>query len=469
MDQIVHQVLRSRNPGFSGEMKPVAMALGLAFGLGVGVAPAASAATLTVLNNADSGAGSLRATIAGAASGDTIVFGSVTGTIPLATELTINVDVTISGPGASSLTLAPSSTNRAIHFGQNHTTAISGVTFQGNGTATAKGAGIYHYAGTLTISNCVFNGNVTTGNGGAIWNYGGTLNIHSSTFTGNHAVNGGAIFLYGNTNSATIQQSTFSGNVATGKGGAIFLYYSGGITISDSTISGNQATGGGGGAIYFYKAGNSTITNSTISGNTAGGRGGGAIVLYKSVLAVNNSTVTGNSTTNAGGAFYLSDGGNLTSPHLILTSSIVANNSSEVGPNDLARANGTIDATNSLILNPAGNINGMNTANIIGVNPMLGPLLNNGGPTMTHALLAGSPAINAGSNPLALAFDQRGTPFVRSSGVTDIGAYEVQGAPPPPPVANVPVPTLSQWGLALLGAMMAGLAMLTGFGKRRRR
>ena len=113
-------------------------------------------------------------------------------------------------------------------------------------------------------------------------------------------------------------------------------------------------------------------------------------------------------------------------------------------------------------------ITGTNVANITGANPLLGPLANNGGPTLTHALLAGSPAINAGINPLALAFDQRGTGFARSSGVTDIGAFEVQGAPPPPPATNVPVPTLSQWSLALLSAMMAAWAMLTGFGKRRR-
>jgi len=565
---------RSRVPGFAGDMKPVSMALGLAFGLGIGTVPMASAATLTVLNNADTGAGSLRATIAAAAAGDTIVFGSVTGTISLATQLTVASNVTISGPGAGNLTLAPSSTDRALYVQDNYSVSISGVTFQGNGTTTVKGAAIYHYGGMLTIANCVFTGNVSTADGGAIWNYGGTLNIQSSTFTGNHAVNGGAIYIHGTTNATTIQNSTFSGNVASGKGGAIYLYYSGGMTISDSTISGNQASSGG--AIYFYTAGNSTITNSTISGNTASGDGG-AIVLYRSILAVNNSTISGNTAGTAGGGFYLTDAGNLASPRLILTSSIVANNTAEVGANDLARANGTIDATSSLIRTPAGNINGINSANIVGVDPMLGPLANNGGPTKTQALLPGSPAIDMGINPLVLAFDQRGTGFARSVGVTDIGAFEVQAPPPPaptvtvnqggsqpdptstspivftvvfsqpvtgfdatdpilsgtagattmvvsgsganyaisvsgmttsgtvivtipagaavnassvpsvaststdntvtfalpppppPPAASIPVPTLSQWGVAILSALMAGWAMLTGFGKRRRK
>jgi parallel beta-helix repeat protein/predicted outer membrane repeat protein len=507
MDQIVHPLPRSRNPGFSGEMKPVAMALGLAFG--VGAVPGASAAIITVNNLSGTSvvgqctlrdallAAQTNAVVQGCAAGaiagtDTINF-SVTGTISLATDLTVDSNVTINGPGAASLTLAPSSTNRAMTVKSNVTSAISGVTFQGNGTTLVDGAALYHYGGTLTIQNCVFSGNKTTtkggaifnytgtvivqsstftGNqankGGAIFNYGGNLTVQTSTLTGNQATKGGAVFLYKHSNSATIQQSTFSGNTATISGGAIYLYYSGGITISDSTISGNHATAGSGGAIYFYKAANSTITNSTISGNTAG-KSGGAILLYKSILAVNNSTISGNTAVLAGGGFYLTDGGNLASPRLILTSSIVANNTAEVGANDLARSNGTIDATNSLIQNPAGSINGINTANITGVNPMLAPLTNNGGPTQTMALLAGSPAIDKGSNPLALAFDQRGTPFVRSSGVTDIGAFEIQGAPPPPPVANVPVPTLSQWGLALLSAMMAGWAMLTGFRKRRRR
>jgi hypothetical protein len=101
---------------------------------------------------------------------------------------------------------------------------------------------------------------------------------------------------------------------------------------------------------------------------------------------------------------------------------------------------------------------------------VLGLLANNGGPTLTHALLVGSPAINTGSNPNALAFDQRGTPFVRTFGAqTDIGAFELQAAaPPPPPVTALDIPTLSQWGTVILSGLLGVWAAITGFGRRRR-
>jgi parallel beta-helix repeat protein len=458
----VAQCPRSRVQSFAGQIKPVALAVGLAFGLAVGTMPDASAATLTVLNNNDTGAGSLRATVAAAAAGDTIVFGAVTGTIPLANQIDIGTSLTISGPGAANLTIAPSGTNRALNIaGASPIVTISGVTFQGNGTSTVNGAAIYHYAGLLVIQNSVFSGNVSTSKGGAIFNYGGPLTILSSTFTGNQASTGGAIFMY--SGALAIQSSTFSGNVATGNGGAIYLYHSGALTITDSTLSGNQAAGNGG-ALNFYSAGASTITNSTISGNSSTGSGG-AIFLYDQSLTVNNSTITGNSATARGGAFYLAT--ETATNTLTLNSTIVANSIDVTGTRDIA-GSGTVNATRSLIFNPAGSINGTNVANITNQNPLLGPLANNGGPTLTHALLGGSPAINAGSNTLALPFDQRGTPFLRSSGLTDIGSFEVQGAPPPPS-AIVPVPTLSQWGLVILSGLMAGWAMLTGFGRRRRR
>jgi parallel beta-helix repeat protein/predicted outer membrane repeat protein len=470
MVQIVQQP-RMRVQGFAGEIKPVAMALGLAFGLGVGIAPAASAATITVNNLSGTsvvGQCTLRdavvaartdAAVQGCAAGsgaDTIAF-SVTGTISLATEIVVDSDVTISGPGAANLTIAPSGTNRAFYINDyNPTVTISGVTFQGNGTSNVYGAALYNYAGALTIQDCVFSGNVTTNDGGAISNA-GTLTIRSSTFTGNRAARGGAIFMYNGT--LNVQASTFSGNVATGEGGAIYLYASGAMTMSDSTLTGNQAVDGG--AIHFYSAAASTITNSTISGNTA--QRGGGVYLYDQSLTINNSTLTGNTASSSGGGIYLYGS------TVNLVSTIVANNVGGGSPDIGVGETGTVNATNSLIRSTSGFSFSTNLNNITGQDPLLGPLANNGGPTLTHALLPGSPAIGTGSNPLNLVFDQRRSPFARSSGVTDIGAFEVQGAGPPPPVASTPVPTLSQWGLALLSAMMAGWAMLTGFGRQRRK
>ncbi len=372
--------------------------------------------------------------VAGTAGADTINF-SVSGTITQVNTLVVSSSMTIAGGGQ--ITLAPTGTDRIMYLDDTPPpqVTLSGLTFQGNGSSTQNGAAIYHYGGALTIQNSVFTGNSTTGRGGAVYNYGGSVTIQNSTFSGNHANND--------------------------RGGAIFLY-SGTLTMSDSTMTGNTAANGG--AIYFYNVNNSFITNSTLSGNSAASKGG-ALFMYSTNVTLSNSTLSGNSSGGDGPAVYLY--GSL----LTLNSTIVANST------DLASApkgdiwdetGGTVDSTNSLIGNTAGFVFNVDVNNIKNVNPMLGPLASNGGPTQTMALLAGSPAIDKGSNPLALAFDQRGAGFPRVTGTqTDIGAFEGVGAAPPIPVVTA-VPTLSQWALAILGVLMAGWAMLTGFGGRRR-
>ncbi len=441
---------RSPMPAGMGELKPIAVAISLALGLGAGVAHEANAATITV-NNLGGGsvagqctfsdavqAANTDAAVQGCAAGagaDTILF-SVAGTITLASTVSIDESVTISGGGT--ITLAPTGTNRIMYLDDTPPASVtlSGLTFAGNGTSTANGAAIFHYGGALTIQNCVFTGNATTGRGGAIFNYGGSVDIQSSTLSGNHA---------------------------NSRGGAIFMY-SGALTMSDSTLTGNTAQIGG--AIYFYNSSNATITNSTLSGNRATVIGG-AISMYSTNVTLSNSTLSGNASGGDGPAVYLY------ASLLTLNSTIVANSTDLGGApkGDIWDASGgTVDSTNSLIGNTAGFVFNVDVNNIKNVNPLLGPLANNGGPTQTMALLAGSPAIDAGANPLALAFDQRGAGFPRVIGAqTDIGAFEGVGAgPPPPPLGATPVPTLSQWGVALLSVLMAGWAMLTGFGGRRR-
>jgi predicted outer membrane repeat protein len=521
-----------------GELRPLAAALTLGFGLSL--SPTTYAANFTVSNLNDSGAGSLRDAItqANAAPGaDTITF-TVTGTIPLLTEIDIADDVTITGPGAASLTISPTGFDRVFYIDDNNpTVTISGVTIQRTtGTSTDNGGAIFNYAGTLTIQNSVISGNATTGRGGAIFNYGGTVNIVNTSMTGNDSVTrGGAIYNYhGDLN---VTNSTLSGNTAN-SGGAIYLYR-GNVSIVSSTLSGNQthAGTGSGGALYA-RNGYLSVQNSTFSGNTAAYDGGGISSAY-ALVTISNSTFTGNAaTTGVGGAVALYN------TTLTLVSTILANSTeSGGGTGDIgaftlyyyngdlttgvkkpghhhmnaahhkatitnvhragktkaaqglkapkvhakahiakphvsakARTSGrphtsssTVNATNSLIENDGGFINGTNLNNILGQDPALGPLANNGGPTRTHALLAGSPAIDKGSNPNALAFDQRGTPFVRTSGTqTDIGAFEVQGAAPPPPGTPLDIPTLSQWGTVMLSGLLGVWAAITGFGRRRR-
>jgi len=482
-----------------GELRPLAAALTLGFGLSL--APTTYAATFTVTNLNDSGAGSLRdaVTQANAAIGpDTIDF-TVTGTIPLATQIVIGDDLTISGPGAASLTVSPTGTDRVFYINDaNPTVTISGITIQRtSGGTIGKGGAIYNYAGNLTIQNSVISGNQSSDKGGAIYNYGGTVNIVNSTLSGNSAANkGGAIYNYGGT--VNITNSTLSGNTAAAGGG--IYNYNGTVSIVSSTLSGNQATSFSGGGLYA-RNGTVTIQNSTFSGNSAAGYGGGVFSEYAPVT-ITNSTFSGNTggatalynatltlistilaNSNTSDIIFVTETGGVSSkhrerhlahpPHKAPTKTI--NRGGKTKPAHVPHTSSiphtsasTVNATNSLIENDGGSLNGTNVNNILGQDPVLGPLANNGGPTQTHALLAGSPAIDKGSNPNALAFDQRGNPFVRTSGAqTDIGAFEVQGAAPPPPLPTN-VPTLSQWGTVILSGLLGVWAAITGFGRRRR-
>ena len=467
----VVQSTRSRSP--FGELKPLTVALAL--GLGLSHAPTTSAATFTVTNLNDGGAGSLRAAIVaanGAAGADVVDFQlGLTGTITLTTgEIAITDDVTITGPGASSMTITKSgAAGRMLDINVGTpTVTISGLTFQGGDPASAGGA-IAKADGSLTIQSSVFTNNQTTGTfagGGALYSASGNLTIQNSVFSGNTGAGGGALYHSNSAGTLLVQNSTFSGNTASRAGGALYAT-SGNVTIQSSTFSGNTA-GRAGGALYSRD--NLVIQNSTFSGNSAAGDGGAIFLYGGSTATISNSTITGNSTaTGEGGAIILYN------DTLNLASTIVANNTDRNGANEFFDlGNSTVNATNSLIQVTTGFTFGTNTANIIGQDPLLGPLANNGGPTQTHALLSGSPAIDTGSNPLALSFDQRGTGFARTVGAqTDIGAFEVQAGgppppPPPPPPAQIPVPTLSQWGTVALSALLGAWALVTGFGRRRR-
>jgi hypothetical protein len=208
------------------------------------------------------------------------------------------------------------------------------------------------------------------------------------------------------------------------------------VTINNSTISGNSAVnpGSGGGGILNEGANGYamlTITDSTISGNSATTDGGGGIYNDGSssgsaTLTINNSTLSGNSVETGGfggGIFNYGVSGIAT---LSLEDTIL--NAGGSGAN-IANSSGTVTSLGynlssddaSTYLNQTGDQNS--------TNPMLAPLADNGGPTFTHALLPGSPAINAGDpnfTPPPL-FDQRGPGFSRVvNGRIDIGAFEVQ-------------------------------------------
>ena len=230
--------------------------------------------------------------------------------------------------------------------------------------------------------------------------------------------------------------STLSGNLAN-RGGGIGARFGSSVMITSSTLSGNAADGyfGAGGGIFADFGSALTVTSSTLSGNSAN-RGGGILTGgFGGPLTVTSSTLSGNSAKFSGGIYA---GGQLQLAHSILAGNL--------GGGDLSSSVSTPAVTHSLIGDGEGS--GLAEAplgssddngNLIGgpengvIDPRLGPLADNGGPTWTHALLPNSPAIDMG-DPGALAgegeiplFDQRGRPFARVvGGRIDMGAVEYQ-------------------------------------------
>ncbi len=344
----------------------------------------AMAATITVTNTDDSGAGSLREAITNAAPGDTINF-SVTGTITLTSgQLLISKDLTISGPGADSLAISGNNASRVFKISLSKTVTISGVTIQNGNIPTGQqgGGGISNW-GTLTLNNVVVKNNTVNGTdssdvGGGIKNGGmgpAMLTINNSTVTGNTADRGGGIFNAGSTT----------------------------LSLSNSTISDNTAVDGGGMEIY----GTAALTNVTISGNTATGICGG--ILNEVIASLTNVTISGN--TGHPGGIRNDAGGSIT-----LSNTIVANSISG------ANCAGAV-TSNSYNLSSDNTCSFHGTGDLNNTDPLLGPLQDNGGPTFTHALLAGSPAIDAADPANFPPTDQRGV--TRPQGIgPDIGAYE---------------------------------------------
>ena len=283
--------------------------------------------------------------------------------------------------------------------------------------------------GDLTLSDLTVTGGTegTGGGGGIRFDSNGTVALTDSTVSGNSGLDGGGI--YADLGTVTLTDSTISGNTSGSRGGGINTF-AGSVSLTNSTVSGNTSDFRGGGIYTFL--GSVSVTNSTISGNTSGDAGGG-INTFDGSVSVTNSTISGNTSDSFGGR----GGGIYTTGSVSLNNSIVAGNES-ASDNDIF---GSVFGANNLVGDGTGIISGLTNGtngNQIGtsadpIDPLLGPLADNGGPTQTHALLPGSPAINAG-DPAAVAgaggvaeFDQRG--FPRVVGTIDIGSVELQAIP----------------------------------------
>jgi predicted outer membrane repeat protein len=411
--------------------------------------------------------------------GITLVLGQIN--ITDALVIAGNGAVTILGAGTRLFNISISST--VIH--DVRISALTLLNGNATGSGTQNGGGINSNNADLTLTAVTLVNCQADDNGGAIYfspSAADELTIRSCTIANSHAINGagGGIFASG---TVTISDSTFSANTAGTVGGAIHCADTrdslslsrctltantadegGGIyvnapvktvnandqavlgpsgfelSILDSTLSGNHATAGRGGGLWFGAipdAGQpALIRNSTLSGNSASSNGGaialtGALnVATAGTVEIDNSTLTANSAASTGGAIH-----GIQVMTVALESTIVSGNSAAANP-DIATP--SVEAKTSAI----GNSSGFTFVDLggnlpFGTNLKLGALQNNGGPTQTHALLVGSPAIDAGSNPDNLANDQRGSGFARVSQKTaDIGAVESNF---PPTVLGVQV------------------------------
>ena len=332
----------------------------------------------------------------------------------------------------------------AIFAGNDAKLVMDNCVITGN-TAFGFGGGIrLGYDSIGQFRNSVISNNQSNGNGGGVFSASGsTLSIERSTIAGNTAFptkgesNGGGLFA-GSNNSLNIEDSTFSSNSASGAGGGIFIDSSGqgtnfGFTINNSTISGN-VSGFSGGGIY-------------ISENITPARPAGDGYSFPNPTDILHTTITGNvapdKDENEGDqrvaqSSFGFGGGVATGIEVNVVNSIIAGNFAGANPDVHTFDNGNFEVSFSLIQNVGTASIDDNGGNIFGQDPVLGPLTNNGGTTQTHALLAGSPAINSGdpsfqNPPNAPVTDQRGTNFARVVfGTTDMGAFEVQESGPAP-------------------------------------
>ncbi len=358
-------------------------------------------AEIVVTSTADSGPGSLRQALADVCRGGVVRFDPALAgqTITVGGELTVERDLTIDGADAPGLALSGGDAQRVLVVNAGAAATVRDLTIRDGYGFQLGGAMIVN--GQLTLERVLVEGSFTNGDL-QFWQGGGGIYV-------------------GDGGSLRLRDSTVRGNATEGSdGGGIYGFLNSLIEIERSTVTGNTAGNVGGG---LRTLGDAVILNSTISGNVSAGWHGGAIFHTDGLLRLVHSTVTANQAPagTTGGIFV----GTFTDARAeaLLTSSILAGNSGEQclegrfggGPVSISSAGGNLSSDGSCNLGAPGDLPA--------TDPQLGPLADNGGPTLTHALAAGSPAIDAADAATCPATDQRGVARPQGGGC-DSGAYE---------------------------------------------
>jgi hypothetical protein len=395
-------------------------------------APAwAGGTTWTVENCDDDSPGSLRQILSLAADGDTVDMTSLAcSTITLTSgQLVVDLDnIALLG---TDIVIDAAGPHRVLYHTGTGTLSASGITFA-YGLGGGAPGGCISSRGSVALDHVTVRDCVTSGpthiNGGGVF-AAGDIELRYTTITGNSTVvtnpghydgaSGAGLCAGGN---LTMFHSTISGNsllstsAYSGGGGFVAGPES---TIDHSTISGNHANRAGAGIIGSGPPAStgSSIIDSTISGNTSDENNAG-IESFDDLRIRNSSIVFNDAADGFCGAGVLEFG------TLQLDSSIVAGNTTGGLADDICMQGPepfVVLGANDIVIAALGDL----PADTIRTDPMLAPLADNGGGTMTHALLPGSPAIDHGSNPLQLDTDQRGLARVVGD-APDIGAYELQ-------------------------------------------
>ncbi len=402
-------------------------------------------AVYTVTTISDAGGGSLRQAVSSANANpgtDTINFDALFNaqqTIFLTSgSISVTGSLTITGPELTRVVVNGNASSR--HFTVDGTGVLNfkleniNLT-NGNATGINYGGSLFVRNEAMVLTNCDLTSNQSAQEGGAIYlDNNASLVATNCRFLSNQSITSGGAIRANSSNAVNMTGCTIQSNIAgfAGQGavGGAIRVSSGSLTIENSCFSDNTSTEWGGaidiGGTFPAPI---VIRNSTISGNAAGFRGGAISLRFTyGNLLVQNSTITSNNGGTGNGGIYRTAGNS----QVMLESTTVAQNTGS-SATDISSSGG-VSGTNSLIgISGAGsghNLSG--TGNKTGtlaapLDAKLSALTNNGGTTLTHALLPGSPCIDAGYNPQSLVFDQRGQGFVRMfASAADIGSFESQ-------------------------------------------